>query len=492
MKKTLFFSLSLALNFFAMAQTDLEKSFEQFKAESESKFSSYEDEQQKKFDEFRKKANEDFARMLGEPWEKEEVKEAVPVPTIPEPVKPIEKKKDEPKPVKKEIKVQEIKETPKEYVAPQPIVPIVKEENIKVELSSFEYYGTKCEFTWTDDMKFSLSAVNEKAVADAWLKLSSEKYDALLVDCLKLREEMGLCDWAYINMIEKMAKSVLGNAENEVIVLQMYLLTQSGYKMKMGKANGHLVLLMPSDVTLYGYTYVTLEDGAYYVLSNRSNEGSYEIFDSEFPNAQMPSMQMTRLPNFKETFGEKRTFTSKRYPNVSVNVAPNTNLMNFYTEYPHSEWNYYSQASLSPSIKRDLYPSLRSIIDGETQIEAANILINFVQTAFEYKTDEEQFGYERTLFGDEMFYYPYSDCEDRSVLFSILVRELLGLDVVLLNYPGHLATAVHFTEEPQGHYMTIDNKNYVVCDPTYIGASVGDVMPQFGNVPAKIIRISKN
>ena len=135
---------------------------------------------------------------------------------------------------------------------------------------------------------------------------------------------------------------------------------------------------------------------------------------------------------------------------------------------------------------------MRSIIDGETQIEAANILINFVQTAFEYKTDEEQFGYERTLFGDEMFYYPYSDCEDRSVLFSILVRELLGLDVVLLNYPGHLATAVHFTEETQGHYMTIDNKNYVVCDPTYIGASVGDVMPQFGNVPAKIIRISKN
>jgi hypothetical protein len=39
--------------------------------------------------------------------------------------------------------------------------------------------------------------------------------------------------------------------------------------------------------------------------------------------------------------------------------------------------------------------------------------------------------------------------------------------------------------------MTIDNKMYFICDPTYIGANVGEVMPQFGNVPAEIIRIAK-
>ena len=202
-------------------------------------------------------------------------------------------------------------------------------------------------------------------------------------------------------------------------------------------------------------------------------------------------MQMNQLPKISENKSEKKTFASKRYENVKVSVAPNTNLMDFYTEYPHSDWNYYSQASLSSSVKRDLYPVLKSIIEGETQIEAANILINFVQTAFEYKTDDEQFGYERTLFGDELFHYPYSDCEDRSVLFSILVRELLGLDVVLLHYPGHLATAVNFTEQAEGSFMTIDNKMYFICDPTYIGANVGEVMPQFRSVPAEIIRIAK-
>ena len=45
-----------------------------------------------------------------------------------------------------------------------------------------------------------------------------------------------------------------------------------------------------------------------------------------------------------------------------------------------------------------------------------------------------------------LFYYPYCDCEDRSVLYSYLVRNLLKLDVVLLDYPNHIATAVCFNE----------------------------------------------
>jgi len=86
-------------------------------------------------------------------------------------------------------------------------------------------------------------------------------------------------------------------------------------------------------------------------------------------------------------------------------------------------------------------------------------LINFVQTAFDYKTDGDQFGYEKPFFVDELFYYPYSDCEDRAVLYSYLVRTLMGLDVVLLEYPNHMATAVCFDENIDGDYVTVGGKN---------------------------------
>ena len=55
----------------------------------------------------------------------------------------------------------------------------------------------------------------------------------------------------------------------------------------------------------------------------------------------------------------------------------------------------------------------------------ANLLLHYLHRAFPYKTDEAQFGVERTLFAEEMFHYPYSDCEDRSILFARLVRDLM-------------------------------------------------------------------
>ena len=117
------------------------------------------------------------------------------------------------------------------------------------------------------------------------------------------------------------------------------------------------------------------------------------------------------------------------------------------------------------------------------------MLLDFVQTAFDYATDQEQFGYERPLFGDESLYYPKNDCEDRSILFAILVRDLLGLDVVLVHWPGHLATAVHFPEEVDGDYFTVEGRRYTVCDPTYIGAGIGETMPQFQNDKANLVTL---
>ena len=155
---------------------------------------------------------------------------------------------------------------------------------------------------------------------------------------------------------------------------------------------------------------------------------------------------------------------------MKASVALNQNLIDFYNSCPlNSEWQLYSKASLSNQAKETLYPVLHKAIAGKTQAQAANILINFVQTGFDYATDQQQFGYERPLYPDESLYYPYCDCEDRSILFACLVRELLGLDVVLLDYPEHISTAVCFTEDVDGDYLMLDNKKYVACDPTYLG-----------------------
>ena len=112
----------------------------------------------------------------------------------------------------------------------------------------------------------------------------------------------------------------------------------------------------------------------------------------------------------------------------------------------------------------------------------------FVQTAFDYKTDDQQFGKEKYLMMEETLHYPSSDCEDRSIMFSYLVKTLLKLDVVGLDYPGHIATAVKFNSDLTGDRVTHNGKVYVICDPTYINADAGMEMPQFKNVEPKIIQ----
>ena len=137
--------------------------------------------------------------------------------------------------------------------------------------------------------------------------------------------------------------------------------------------------------------------------------------------------------------------------------------------------------------KQTLAEGFKPILANLSEPDAVNLLLSFVQHAFEYKTDPEQFGHEKFFFAEELFYYPACDCEDRAVLFAYLVRDLLALKAVGLETPNHMFTAVHFTTEAFGDYVTYKGEPYIVADPTYINAPFGRTMPEQSLQNAKII-----
>ena len=156
-------------------------------------------------------------------------------------------------------------------------------------------------------------------------------------------------------------------------------------------------------------------------------------------------------------------------------------LVDYFEYYPTTELDVYFKAALSPKIESSLVKSLRNIIKDKSEPVAANMILRFVQTAFEYETDQQNFGREKPLFKDEIVHYKYSDCEDRAILFSFLVEELLGLKVIGLDYPGHVCTAVKFNSDIKGDTISYKNVNYLICDPTYIGSYIGMCMPVYKN-----------
>jgi hypothetical protein len=157
-----------------------------------------------------------------------------------------------------------------------------------------------------------------------------------------------------------------------------------------------------------------------------------------------------------------------------------------------SDLSVFFNSKLDPITENSLVKAITPLIENKNELEAVNIILDFVQNAFEYKTDIDQFGYEKFYFPEDIFHYPYSDCEDRSILFSHLIKTILKLDVIGLEYNTHAACAVKFSSEINGDSITFNGAKYIICDPTYIGASAGMSMPQFANEKPEVIKTTYN
>ena len=333
----------------------------------------------------------------------------------------------------------------------------------------------------------SIGNMRENAIADAYEAMCKADYKALVDDCRKVKKDLNLNDWGIFLFVREASKTLCTD-ENAAVVMQQFLLNELGYKSKMARRadRNQMLLFVAADCQVYGHPYFTKDGLNYYNLT--SNEScQFYMCQEDSPKAKSKlNMQVNHAPALNA--GMVNSVHKNRSGSVAVSVDVPKSLMEFYGSMPQCDYSVYVNAEVNPSVASKVLSTLAPLVNGKGEAEAANLLINFVQTGFQYATDQEQFGYEKPFFVEELFYYPYCDCEDRSVLYSYLVRNLLKLDVVLLDYPNHIATAVCFNENVSGDFVTVGGKKYVVCDPTYIGASIGKAMPQFKNVAAKVLK----
>lgn len=488
LKRIILMLLPLAFGPVAIAQ-DFQKIFDDFQKAA-----------QQEFESFAQKANREYAEFMRKSWEWFEGKEPVSPPVKEEPVVPpvvvpeedLEKDREE-----KEIPYGDVVPEPEPAPAPEPVEPIEEVPVPAAETLAFELYGTRCQVRFDQDKRPFMRNVAENSIADLWEAFAScDDVDNMLYDIYSQRESLSLCDWAYYKYVRAFCHALYPDDPEEAGVLHTFIMTQSGFKLKIGLDHGGGVYpLMAIECDLYSYPYFEVDGQKFYVLEEDAPE-SMKILRDGFPATMHPMRITIDEENlFAESLAPVRTLVSKRYPGVAVSVSSNLNLIEFFNDYPlafvnndmRTKWRFYANVPASHNIRETVYPTLRQAIVGKSELDAANMLLNFVQTAFEYEYDDKIWGGDRSFFADESVYYPYCDCEDRSILFSRLVRDLMGLDVVLIYYPGHLATAVKFNSDVTGDYITYQGDRYTVCDPTYINAPVGMTMPDMDNASAFVV-----
>jgi len=458
------------------------------------RYRSFQKSAKKTYADFRAEANARYAKFLDEKW-----LEQSPDSTVPKPEHHFDPPVyyDEPEDVPKNPEVIPYELSTADIavaaVQPQPVSPVI-ENRQPTDNVTILFYGTQLTFRAPKLAEFKLKRLSDKQYSAAWQTLAGEEFDNLLFDCLAARDKYQLCDYAYVLMLQALSEKIYGKT-NEAVFLKAFLYAQSGYCMRLAWSIGtnKLYMLFGSNYTLYNRDMYTL-DGMHYYLTEEAPEDLC-LSRASFSNEQPMSLQINydlRLSN-----DSLKELTRASGMGISSSMEVNEHLIDFYKGYPTGNidgevstlYAIYANAPIEKEIRQTLYPALKKAISGYSERDAVNKLLNFVQTAFEYKFDEEVWGHDRIFFPLETLYYPYSDCEDRSILFSRLVRDLLGNDVVLVLYPNHLATAVHFDSEVKGDYLMLDDRKYVICDPTYIRSSVGDAMPQYKGVSAQLIKL---
>lgn len=447
------------------------------------------------FESFRQQCMEEFQDAVRNPWKMFESTPPVPVPKE-EPQPPVVMpEEDREKPHEdKPIVIEEVVKPQPVEPQPQPVEPIREVPVVQPAVVEFTLFGTDMKVRFDKKDVVRLKGVKEADVADALGRFTSDAYDNMLVDCLAQRERLQLSDWAYLQMLKTVAYQVAGEGSNEAALLLAYLYVQSGYKMRFATDGSKLYFLYASKHYMYGKESFGIDGDIYYGVEELPDR--LHICEAGFPKEQGLSLFVTREQRFADSESPVREIYSKRYPDMVTKVSVNRNLIDFYNTYPKSmvddnfmtRWAMYANTPMQSAALKQIRSTLGKAIAGKSQYEAAQRLLNWVQTGFVYEYDDKVWGEDRAFFAEESLYYPYCDCEDRSILFTRLVRDLMGLRCVLVYYPGHLASAVCFTDGSEGgDYIMLEGKRYTIADGTYIGAPVGRTMDGMDNKTATVI-----
>lgn len=406
-------------------------------------------------------------------------------------------------PLREDPKIAEdptVSRMPQQELAPIP-EPIREDMNRKLTRQVYtDYYGVPMDLRYDAKMEFSLgSRITEDKIADLWDNLEKTDHELLLYQLVRKSRNMNLNDWGFCQLLNTLANEIYPRDKNARVMFCWFFMSKAGYISTVSYDNANLYLMLPSKQVLYGKTYMNGRDHKLYAIDldgKTLDLKRSKVFKQKYPKAnRVMDFRIDRAPSFSRQAIRKTLSFSYYGERHSIPVELNRNVIEFYQTYPFVDLEIYLGAPLSKEARNSLLPPLREIMerleprDGRSrEAEQVNFLLRFSQTALAYKSDRDQFGAEKYLFADETLYYPYSDCEDRSVLFAYLVKEMLGFDVVGLLYPGHAATAVHIPGPAKGDFVTHNGKRYYVCDPTYINASYGMSLPDVRGQMARIIK----
>ncbi|MCB0374791.1 MAG: hypothetical protein KDD04_02620 [Sinomicrobium sp.] len=301
--------------------------------------------------------------------------------------------------------------------------------------------------------------------------LEQRNYKPLLDDLLEKKRQLELNDWLFYELMKRAVNNIVGKGSSARVELTCwFLLSKAGFDTRLTYLKEQQFVYVYTTDEVFEVPMIREQGRDYANLTSirskgKSNEALYMVNFAPNPNGKAFGFYLPYLPLLK-TEPEKKHFTFPYRDKVyELDVEVDKTSAEIMEYYPFIEEQQYLQVPLSRTLAKSLLPQLQNWVTGLTKIQALELLASFTRSSFKYKEDKEYFGRSKPMIADEVFLYPYSDCEDRSALFFCLVKELVDLPMIIVAFPDHLTIGVALEEEI-GDAIRYEGKNYYICDPT--------------------------
>ena len=465
-EQKLFNQFGLFSLFFILSVTTLSaESFADFKSVQSATFSSYKDQKDNEFNKYLKKQWQEYQAFITPSFYKKEK---------PKNISSVLKK--EPKKVGPIVKIQ----LPSSQKSPQKTAPITALEKGK----KIDFFGQT--LTFAKDPKINGAQFypeGQAGIANFFSILASSDYTTTLDEIEEYRKKLELNDWGVYLLVTKLAKHTYSD-KNEAKIYAWFLFNKLRFDVKIAlNERKNVYLLHYTKNRVYSTPRYTFNQKHYYILEPYSKSEIAKIYTcvQEYPDANKAlDFTLKKLPLFAQEIANKELLFHENKKQYQFSFRYNKEIFDFLNTYPQVDYSVYFNAPMENVTYEDLVKSIKKYVDGMKMSEALDFVLHFVQKSFKYERDQEQFGKEKVMFAEETLVYDASDCEDRAILFSYLVKHVFGISVLGIKYSDHMSTALYIPMK--GDDVIYHRRRYVLADPTYINANVGQEIAKYRNI----------
>jgi hypothetical protein len=336
-----------------------------------------------------------------------------------------------------------------------------------------DFYSQKIEIKGYQNIEMSNFDEGKETIYDYIQKLKSKKLEVISFQFKQYKKQLILNDWLYYNLIKNVTDTLFHKLDKgSRNLITGYLMANEGYEIAIGVNKNRTSVNIWCEDKIY-HTWFKKENNVKYInLNSIHNEEAFSDsldYDLTYLPASLPSkifsLSLESIYRTKfNSFVEKGFIFQTKDTVLAIDIKLNKSIIDILHNYPSIDYPKYFNVGVSEECYNSFMPYLKELIKEKTVDQQVRFLLSFVRTVTQY-SENSKFENDHNMLPEEVFFYEYSDCEDKSALFYFLCKELLNLPLIVVDYYKHINVAINLPT-PRGKYIEYKHKFYTICEPS--------------------------